>query len=182
MTTSVDGPVAIVTGSASGIGLAAAKMLVSRGYHVMMADWNYDLALKESVNIGHFAEAIKCDVSSWESQLAVFEKTIKLWGKIDVVCANAGIPEQVPSLFQTEEIPSKPNTLVIDVDLKAVIYSVNLSLYFLRKNKVPGGHIIITSSQVGIHPFPTGPIYGAAKAGVSFYSMNFLNIMLIINQ
>ncbi|KAI1856384.1 hypothetical protein JX265_011631 [Neoarthrinium moseri] len=158
-------PVAIVTGSASGIGLAAAKFLVGRGYRVMMADWDYDRVVTESAGIGPSTAAIKCDVSSWESQLAAFEKTIELWGRVDVVAANAGIPEQVPLLFETGSTPTKPNTIVVDVDLTGALYSVSLAIYFFRRNEGRGGKIIITSSQVGIHPFPTGPIYGAAKAG-----------------
>lgn len=163
----IDGPVAIVTGSASGIGLAAVKLLVSRGYRVMMADWNYEKCAEESAALGPCTQAIKCDVSSWESQLQVFEKTVDLWGKVDLVGANAGLPEQVPLLFETSNVPKKPTTVVVDVDLVGVIYSVNLALHYFRKNEDKGGKIIITSSQVGIHAFPTGPIYGAAKAGVS---------------
>lgn len=159
--------VAIVTGAASGIGLAAAEMLLGRGYKVMMADWNYELATKQATRLGPNAVAFKCDVSSWENQLEVFEKTVEEWGKVDVVVANAGIPEQVPMLFETGSTPAKPNTVVVNVDLVGALYSVNLALFFLRKNEGRGGRIIITSSQVGIHPFPTGPIYGAAKAGVS---------------
>lgn len=162
----IETPVAIVTGSASGIGLAAVKLLVSHGYHVMMADWNYEKCAEESTALGPNTHAMKCDVSSWEDQLHVFEKTFDLWGRVDLVGANAGLPEQIPLLFETSDVPTKPSTLVIDVDLVAVLYSVNLALYYFRKNGGKGGKIIITSSQVGIHPFPTGPIYGAAKAGV----------------
>lgn len=167
MSPSDNAPVAIVTGSASGIGLAAVKFLVSCGYRVMMADWNYEKALQESKLLGSSTAAIKCDVSSWQSQLEAFEKTVALWGRVDLVGANAGIPDQLPSLFETGDKPTKPTTLVVDVDLVGAIYSVHLALYFMRKNERKGGKIIITASQVGIHPYPFGPIYGAAKAGVS---------------
>ena len=159
-------PVAIITGAASGIGLAVAGFLVSRHYHVMMADLNYEKCLLESTRLGSNTRAVKCDVSSWESQLEAFEKTFELWGRVDVVGANAGILEGPPMLFQTGDKPHKPSTTVIDVNLKSVIYSINLALYFMRQNAGQAGRIVVTSSQVGIHPFPYGPIYGAAKAGV----------------
>src|SRR5690606_12963484 len=79
-----------------------------------------------------------------------------------------------PLLFETTDVPKKPTTVVVDVDLVGVIYSVNLALHYFRKNGGKGGRIIITSSQVGIHPFPTGPIYGAAKAGVSLLHCTWL--------
>lgn len=167
-----ENPVAIVTGSASGIGLAAVKLLLSRGYRVMMADWNYEKCVEESAALGPNTHAMKCDVSSWEGQLQVFEKTFDLWGRVDLVGANAGLPEQVPLLFETSDVPQKPSTIVVDVDLVGVLYSVNLALHYFRKNGGKGGKIVITSSQVGIHAFPTGPIYGAAKAGVRFGTLS----------
>ena len=161
-------PVAVITGAASGIGLAVAEFLVSRQYCVMMADLNYEKCLLESTRLGSDRRAAKCDVSSWESQLETFEKTFELWGRVDVVAANAGILEEAPMLFQTGDKPHKPSTTVFDVDLKSAVYSINLALYFMRKNASEGGRIVVTSSQVGIHPFPYGPIYGAAKAGVRY--------------
>ncbi|CAI4213474.1 unnamed protein product [Parascedosporium putredinis] len=166
MATSSDAPVALVTGCATGIGLSAVKLLVSRGYRVLMADWNYEKIAEESVALGSNTFAVRCDVSDWESQVAAFDKAIELWGRVDVVGANAGLPEQVPLLFDTGDVPKKPTTIVVDVDLVGVIYSVNLALHHFRKHgSGRGGRIVITSSQVGIHAFPTGPIYGAAKAG-----------------
>lgn len=93
MSLPVDAPVAIITGSASGTGLAVVKMLVSRGYGVMMADWNYKKCSQESAPLGPSTAAVKCDVSSWHDQLEVFGKTVELWGEVDLVGANAGIPE-----------------------------------------------------------------------------------------
>jgi NAD(P)-dependent dehydrogenase (short-subunit alcohol dehydrogenase family) len=111
---------------------------------------------------------IKCDIANWDSQLALFETTKKTWGRVDLHVANAGVPEQVPLMTVTSDKPRKPTTLVVDVDFVGVIYGINLALFYMRQNGGRGGKIIVTASQMGIYEFPTGPIYGAAKAAVRF--------------
>lgn len=160
-------PVAIVTGAASGIGLNLSKLLISRGWRVAMADTNEKAGTAESAALGPQALFVRCDVSDWDSQSRMFEITAQKWGRIDFVAVNAGLPEQVPLMTVTGDAPKRPSTLVLDVDLKAVIYSVNLSLFYLRQNRGKGGKIVVTASQAGIYGFPMGPIYAAAKAGVS---------------
>lgn len=164
-----DSPVAIITGSASGIGLAVTKLLVSRGWRVMMADWNAELCSRESAALGPATAFLQCDVTSWEDQAAVFKATLARWGRLDLFAANAGVPEQVPLLFEKIEgdEPQKPSTLVVDVDYSGAIYGVSLALFYLRRNGGRGGKIVVTASQVGIHAWPYGPVYGGAKAAVS---------------
>lgn len=161
-----DGRVALVTGAASGIGLASTKYLVSRGFRVAIVDWNESLAEIESQKLAPHTAVFKCDVSSWESQAAVFEAVAKRWGRIDVVHANAGIPDQLPLLQEAASEPKKPNTRAVEVDYYGAIYSVSLALFYLRRNNGKGGKIIVTASQVGVYPFPTGPLYAGAKAAV----------------
>ncbi|KAK5044478.1 hypothetical protein LTR84_010759 [Exophiala bonariae] len=163
--TDKDAPVAVVTGAASGIGLAVTKFLVARGYRVVMADWNDELAKKESTALGDQTSVIKCDVASWDSQATMFATAIKIWGRIDVVHANAGIPDQLPLFHDNSIEPQKPKTLAIEVDLYGVIYSTSLALFYIRQNKGRGGKIIITASQAGVYPLATGPLYAAAKSG-----------------
>ncbi|KIX97753.1 uncharacterized protein Z520_06531 [Fonsecaea multimorphosa CBS 102226] len=165
MASTTEKPVAIVTGAASGIGLNLSKLLVSRGWRVVMADVNEKLGKLQSNALGPETLFSKCDVSDWDSQCRTFESAVQKWGRIDFVAANAGLPEQVPLLTITGDSPKKPSTLVLDVDLKAVIYSVNLALFYMRQNGGKGGKIVVTASQAGIYGLPTGPIYAAAKAG-----------------
>lgn len=159
-------PVAIVTGGASGIGLSITKHMVAKGWHVSIADVNETLGEQGAQALGDRVTFIRCDVTSWESQLNLFETTKKRFGRIDFVFANAGVADVPPLLNQPEDTVSKPNMRVIDICLTAAVYTIRLGLFYLRQNSGEGGRIVATASQMGIYPFPTGPLYGAAKAGV----------------
>lgn len=93
MSDSQHSPVAIVTGAASGIGLEVSKMLLSKGYLVAMADWNETRGAEQVQELGPRTMFLKCNVADWNSHAAVFEATKKLWGRVDVYAANAGIAD-----------------------------------------------------------------------------------------
>ena len=82
--------VAIITGGASGIGLATAKKLAGYGVNVVLADWN-DNVEDIATNIGKNVLGIKCDVSSEENVKSLVEETVSKFGHIDYLVANAGI-------------------------------------------------------------------------------------------
>lgn len=63
--------------------------------------------------------------------------------------------------------PAKPNVVVVDVCLYAVIYSAWLALHYFRKNENKGGRFVSTSSMCGLYPGQSIPLYTAAKHGVS---------------
>ena len=69
-----------------------------------------------------------------------------------------------PSL---DDEPQKPNLKTIEVDMIAVFYGLKLFTHYARKNKTPGGKMVITASMMGIYPFETNPQYCAAKHAVS---------------
>jgi len=124
------------------------------------------------------------DVTSWKSQTALFSFSYSTFGpRIDYVFANAGIAQMKemrskdPSYFGsaaptdlTNLADHPPVLKVIDVNLTGVLYTVQLSLvYFRRQNKDKDGwrgKIVATASNAAIYPFPNDPLYGAAKMGV----------------
>ena len=119
----------IVTGGASGIGLAMTRHFASQGHKVAVLDIN------GATGPGIIAEVTaeypqasvsfdKCDVSSWEEQAAVFKKVYGEHGRIDVVMANAGISEQgQSSIVRVEDdAPVKPDIKSIDVNFLGAIY------------------------------------------------------------
>ena len=85
--------VAIITGGASGIGLATAKKLAGYGVNVVLADWN-DNVEEIASNIGENALGIKCDVSNEESVKSLVEETVSKFGHIDYLVANGKMPDE----------------------------------------------------------------------------------------
>lgn len=116
----------------------------------------------------HFAFQ-KTDVSSWDQQAALFKRAFTWGNRLDFLAANAGIDVK-QSLYELEPNPeAEPcelNLKCLRVDLDAVFQGVWLFKHYARKNKKPGGKVVITSSMMGIYPFPTNPQYAAAKHGV----------------
>lgn len=155
---SPNSPVAIVTGAASGIGLAVTKHLLSRGYRVAMADVNATQGEALSAELGPDTIFHKTDVSVYAQQSALFARAFA-WGgnRLDFFAANAGIDDR-QSLFQTDEpvdeegVPKELNLKTLDVDLDAVFQGVWLFKYYARKNDGKGGvgKIVITSSAAGL--------------------------------
>jgi NADP-dependent 3-hydroxy acid dehydrogenase YdfG len=100
----------------------------------------------------------------------MFQKVFNTYGRIDALCANAGIVDR-SSIFifehrGSDKIPSKPDLLCTDVDYKGVVYGTQLAIHFMRKNKTPGGKIVATASVAAIVPHETYPEYDGAKAAV----------------
>ena len=93
--------VAIITGGASGIGLATAKKLAGYGVNVVLADWN-DNVEEIASNIGENALGIKCDVSSEENVKSLVEETVSKFGHIDYLVANC--PTKVLKIFHISKI------------------------------------------------------------------------------
>jgi NAD(P)-dependent dehydrogenase (short-subunit alcohol dehydrogenase family) len=72
----------------------------------------------------------RCDVTTWDDQLALFEFAVKSYGQVDIVVPNAGItdskpfaePELTPSEKYGHPVPIQPSTKVLDVNLTAVLH------------------------------------------------------------
>ncbi|OQV08752.1 hypothetical protein CLAIMM_12975 [Cladophialophora immunda] len=104
MTTSVAGKAALVTGAGSGINLAFARLLLSRGCNVVFADLSLRPEARELVSAHQgptTAQAIfqKTDVSSWKDLSHTYELTKDRFGRVDIVCPGAGVFEPPWSSF-----------------------------------------------------------------------------------
>ncbi|KAH9207916.1 hypothetical protein DL95DRAFT_415240 [Leptodontidium sp. 2 PMI_412] len=112
---------------------------------------------------------VRCDVSDWQSQADLFKKAYAWGGRVDLLAANAGIPDSqsVYALPGENAEPSKPDLKTLEVDLHSVFYGLQLLRYYVRKGKnAEGGKMIVTASQAGFYPLHVGPMYCAAKHGV----------------
>ncbi|MGI9345304.1 MAG: SDR family oxidoreductase, partial [Gammaproteobacteria bacterium] len=89
---------AVVTGAASGIGLAIARELTSRGYRVILADWDLEGAEKAAAELGDQAHALHFDAADVASIDTLADQAWELTQGVDFVFANAGVSANAPLL------------------------------------------------------------------------------------
>ncbi|KAL4794377.1 hypothetical protein BDV19DRAFT_364919 [Aspergillus venezuelensis] len=165
----------IVTGGASGIGLGITRQLAPQpNTHITVVDINATTGapvletLRTEFPSSSFSFQ-QVDVSSWESQAAVFERVIAEQGRVDVVFANAGITEKGSLLPEKDGKLTKPELATVNVNFLGVLYSVKLALHYIAKNEAVNGSkgsVICTASNAGLYPFPMAPLYSATKHAV----------------
>jgi NAD(P)-dependent dehydrogenase (short-subunit alcohol dehydrogenase family) len=117
-------------GGASGIGLGITRHFITQlGTHITILDVNITSGAQVLQQLQtEFPSASvsfeQCDVSSWESQAAAFEKIYAQQGRVDIVFANAGISKEGNLLpAKGDAAPVKPNLTTMNVNLVGVIYS-----------------------------------------------------------
>ncbi|KAF2101756.1 NAD(P)-binding protein [Rhizodiscina lignyota] len=157
--------VALITGGGSGMGLAVARHLASKGWRLSIADMNSERGKSAAEETrGIFT---RTDVTKYNDQATVFQKTREAYGQIDFVYANAGIVDTAPFYAPQAELPPPPLPLLCqDVCLTGVVYASYLAMHYMRQNPSKGGNIIMTSSAAGIYASPALPVYTGAKHGV----------------
>jgi NAD(P)-dependent dehydrogenase (short-subunit alcohol dehydrogenase family) len=153
------GHVAVITGGADGIGLAAAKFYQSIGMDVCIADVNPDGLERAHSELGDVFTVLT-DVSQLSSVEALREKTYERYGRVDVLMNNAGIARPCTSWSSYETWKS-----VIETNLWGVIHGIHSFVPSMMKQDRPG-LIINTGSKQGITTPPGNPAYNVSKAGV----------------
>jgi len=168
----LSGKSVIVTGGASGIGLAIVRFFAAQSTKIIILDISAASAqtvvssLRTEFPSTTFFFKM-CDISSWDEQKAVFEEVYKKTGSIDYVFANAGVSEIGNFLERDEGEPVKPTLKTIDINLVGTLYTVKLAVHYMRKKtSVEKGLIVCTASNAGLYPFPIAPMYGTSKHGV----------------
>ena len=159
------GKVAFITGGASGMGLGMARAFASEGMKLMLADVNEARLAEveqEFKGKGVDVATIVCDVTKLEQVNAAADATIERFGKVHVLCNNAGI--NVGGTY--EELSQQDWDWVIAVNQLGVQYGISA---FLPKIKAhgEGGHIVTTSSMAGmVNAGPGWAPYNASKFAV----------------
>src|SRR5438477_1112480 len=168
----VRGHVTIVTGAASGLGLAMAEVMAENGSVVAMLDIDavgLDAAATRLKEAGHVVEAIGLDVGDTARLRATINAVAQKHGRLDVVFANAGISAGRSFQFPEGEIDA------VEIDKWQQVLQVNLTSVFVtlqaaaeRMKAQRSGRIIVTSSIGGIRAERmVGYAYAATKAAVN---------------
>lgn len=153
-----DGKCVIVTGAASGFGTAIAQTFAADGASVVVADIDLagarDLAsrLPEAIAVG-------IDVADESQNVSMAAAAVEAYGKIDVVCANAGVPHRAARLINME-------TVDFDRMFAVNVRSVFLAAKFCVPHMPEGSSLISTASIGGKRPRPGLTPYNASKGAV----------------
>jgi 3-oxoacyl-[acyl-carrier protein] reductase len=157
------GQVALVTGSARGIGRAIAEALAGKGADIVIADIHLDEAKETAAavaGLGVRTMAVRLDVSHSGEVIKTFEDIVKEFGRLDVLVNNAGITKDSLLMRMKEE----DWDAVINVNLKGVFLCSKEAVRIMAKQRY--GRIVNIASVVAFIGNPGQANYSASKAGI----------------
>lgn len=165
MTMSLEGRVALVTGSGRGIGRAIALGLAEDGADVAIHYRRDETAAKQTVAdieaLGRHASAYRGSIESWEDDQAVVESVLADFGPVDILINNAGIASRGQSVADTDP-----------AELERVVRTHAFGSHFMCKLILPGmrqcdrGDIVMISSAATLNHAANGAPYNMAKAAM----------------
>jgi 3-oxoacyl-[acyl-carrier protein] reductase len=160
----LDERVAIVTGSARGLGEGIARKLAEEGAVVVCADVvdasDTAASLKPSAS-GRRGKAVHLDVTDTAQVERVFNEVAQEYGSLDILCNNAGVAQPILSMLDTtDEVVDR----VLAVNVRGVLACSRAAGRIMLAQG--SGRIINTASQVGKNAWPGWGIYSASKAAV----------------
>jgi NAD(P)-dependent dehydrogenase (short-subunit alcohol dehydrogenase family) len=155
----LDGKIAVVTGAASGIGLAVAKRLAAEGAQIVIGDRNAD-GLRDAVQaIGSSASALALDVADEDSCQAIIDHAVGQHGGLDILCNIAGVLD----FGRFAEVDRTRWDRVISVNLTGVYQMCRAAMPHLIERR---GNIVNMASAAGLVGVPYNSAYTASKHGV----------------
>jgi NAD(P)-dependent dehydrogenase (short-subunit alcohol dehydrogenase family) len=158
------GRVAVITGGASGIGLAMAQRFAIEGMRIVLADIERPVLTRAGDALaasGVEVLTVPTDVSVAEEVDALAATALDHFGDVHLVCNNAGVGSRG---LPIAELPLADFVWVLSVNLFGVVHGIRAFLPRLRANGV--GHIVNTASMSGLYHLPRMGPYNASKAAV----------------
>jgi glucose 1-dehydrogenase len=159
------GKVALVTGSAQGIGQAIAIRLAQEGADIVIDDRKIDCGAKETLELVEKAGSRGClvqgDLGNIQDDRRMVEEGVKQLGKIDILVNNAGVEKRASFWDVTEQ----DYDFVLDINLKGTFFATQAFVKHLLDTKRPGKIINISSVHEEL-PFPHFASYCASKGGL----------------
>ncbi|MBZ5602071.1 MAG: SDR family oxidoreductase [Acidobacteriia bacterium] len=164
----LEGKVAVITGSTSGLALATAKLFVAEGSYVFISG-RRQKELDEAVKaIGSNVTGVQSDSSKLSDLDRLFETVMKQKAQIDILYASAGRGDfNVPLGSITEEHFDQ----TFDLNVKGTLFTVQKALPLMRD----GGSVILTGSIASVKGFPGLSVYNASKAAIRSFARTWTN-------
>jgi len=157
--------VAIVTGAGTGIGRAASLALLRDGWTVVLSGRRpqplQDVA--EESAAGQRVLAVPCDVSDPQSVRALFDRTVEVFGRVDLLFNNAGVGAPAVPI---DELPIEQWKQVVDINLSGMFYGIQNAFRVMKAQSPRGGRIINNGSISAHTPRPHSIAYTATKHAV----------------
>lgn len=167
----LENKVAIVTGAASGMGKAIAKLYAQEGAKVVVADYNFEGAeavVKEITDTNGQAFAMSVNVADGDAVNKMIDDTISEYGELDILVNNAGIMD---GFEPVGEVTDEDWDRIFDVNTKGVMRAMRRAVnYWMDNDK--HGVIVNTISTGGINGAHAGVTYGASKHAVVALTKN----------
>lgn len=157
--------VAVITGGASGIGLATAQKFAKKGMRICLADINEDELSAAKATISTDVITVKTDVSKLEDVTGLKDAVLDAFGEVSIVMNNAGIGGRGAGSWTGLDQWQK----ILDTNLWGVIYGLQTFMPLLVEQGLEKGNpgaIICTGSKQGLTNPPGNSAYNVAKAGI----------------
>jgi NAD(P)-dependent dehydrogenase (short-subunit alcohol dehydrogenase family) len=161
----LDGKVAVVTGAASGIGLALCEHFAADGMRVVMSDLDPARLDEAATSIEGDVEAVAADVSRREDVEAIAARATERFGAVHVLCNNAGVTRP----GRAWEFTREQWDWVLGVNLWGVVNGINAFVPTMIERGEPA-HIVNTASVSGLIAWPGLSLYATGKYAVVGYS------------
>jgi NAD(P)-dependent dehydrogenase (short-subunit alcohol dehydrogenase family) len=156
--------VAIVTGGGTGIGRAAAEALLGDGWKVAVAGRRPEPLKEVAAQAADRAIAVPTDVTDAASVEALFQETVKAFGRVDLLFNNAGMGLGAKPLEEMEVADWKR---VVDTNLNGMFYGIQQAFRVMKAQDPMGGRIINNGSISAHAPRPHSIAYTATKHAVT---------------
>lgn len=157
----LDGKVAVITGGASGIGKASAKLFIKEGARVIIGDVMDDRGMALAEELGEDAAYVHADVSQEDQVQAAVAHAVEKFGKLDCMFNNAGIGG---AMGMIEEIPAIGFDITVAINFRGVFFGMKHAAPVMKRQRF--GSIISTASIAGVRIGFAGHLYSACKAAI----------------
>ena len=163
MTQKLQGQVAVVTGAASGIGLASAEAMLAAGAQVVLVDRDPRALAALCERLGPAALPLVIDLLDARQCASLLPGVLELAGRLDILHANAG------SYIGGDLVDADPDAIdrMLNLNINVVMKNVRAVLPHMIERR--SGDIIVTSSLAAHYPTPWEPVYAASKWAIDCF-------------